>query len=260
MQKIVKKIFNSSLVLILCCDIISIKVKDISMLNHKYAFAVIFGMCLVVSNAVAAPTVKRLGAQSSYSSNTTVLPSKATGNSNVSRAASVRSNVNTGKTATITKVKPQNDSNNATTSRLTVGKYIHNKGVASGLIRPNGSGTPSGQSDEITNLTDRVIQLENKVETKQEQLYAGDGIIIENNTISVDPSVQELPGRIADIEDELDEKVDIDNLSNNYYTKSEVDDAIEDQVIQANDTVYDAATGERTYVSIVDTFNKGILN
>ena len=230
------------------------------MLNHKYAFAVIFGMCLVVSNAVAAPTVKRLGAQSSYPSNTTVSPSKATGKSNVSRAASVRSNVNTGKTATITKVNSQNDSNNATTSRLTVGKYIHNKGVASGLIRPNGSGTPSGQSDEITNLTDRVIQLENKVETKQEQLYAGDGIIIENNTISVDPSVQELPGRIADIEDELDEKVDIDNLSSNYYTKSEVDDAIEDQVIQANDTVYDAATGERTYVSIVDTFNKEILN
>lgn len=230
------------------------------MLNKKYVFSAVCSMCLIMSNAMAAPTVKRLGANSASSGTTTATPARAADSISASRAPSIRSNVIGGKPVTITKVNSENKSSDViNTSRLTVGKYLHNKGISSGVIKPTGSSVVS-QSDEILDLTDRVIQLENRIATKQEELSAGEGIAIQNNVISVIQSVQELPEKVDEITEQLDEKVDIDNLSSNYYTKSEVNKVINEQVVQASDTVYDAETGERTYVTIVDSFDKKILN
>ena len=222
------------------------------MLAHKYVFSAFLCLCLVMSNAVAAPTIKRLGAANAYSGTTNVVPSKATTSQNLSRASSVRSNKTIGKAATVTKNVSENKNDAVTTQRLTVGKYLHNKGVNSGVIKQTGS-SPETQSDDLVNLTDRVVQLENKIDEKQQELTAGDGIVIENDVISVDSSLTELP-------DKLEDKVDATYLSDYYYTKTEVDQAIENQEIQSNDTIYDAATGERTYVSVVDVFDTDILN
>lgn len=234
------------------------------MFVKKTGFLVFFAACLTLSNAWGVPTVKKLGVAKS-----TNVVSKNSNGANVSRAASLRSNVNTSKPVTISKTVSENKDSytNATTSRLTVGKYLHNKGVNSGVIKPTVS-SASSQSDEIINLTDRVVQLENKIDTKQNELFVGDGIIIENDVISVDPSVQNLPDKVDTITEQLDEKVDVENLSTNYYTKSEVQNVVNQEIqnainegnIKNNDTVYDVGSGERKYVSIVDSFNKEILN
>ena len=219
------------------------------MLTHKRTFVVAFGLCLIASNAVAAPTVKKLGGGTSFG-NTNAVSTKATDGQNLSRASSIRSVSANVKPATITKKVSDKENNNVITSRLTVGKYLHNKGVASGIIKPNASYAES-QSNEIVNLTDRVVQLENQMDGKQQVLSAGDGIVIENNVISVDTAVNTLPDKVETITEQLDE---------NYYTKSEVKQLIETQEITGTDTIYDSETGERIYVSIVDNFDKKILN
>lgn len=220
------------------------------MFAHKCVFFASLCMCLVVSNAVAAPTVKRLGMASTSSGGANVTPGKAVSTSNLPRASSVRSTATSAKPVTITKNVSSNNSDNVTTSRLAVGKYLHNKGVESGVIKPATSSAEI-QSDDITNLTNRVVQLENKIDEKQQELSAGDGIIIENDVISVDSSINELPNKVDEIADQLDA---------DYYTKTEVNQLIEAQEIESTDTIYDSETGERIYVSIVDDFDKNILN
>ena len=219
-------------------------------MNCNRMFVMVFALCLMISNAVAAPTVKRLGGTSTYSSTSNITSGKVADTQKLSRASSVRSVSANIKPVTITKNVSEKTDSNITTSRLSIGKYLHNKGVASGVIKPNDSSAII-QSDTITNLTDRVVQLENQMDEKQQVLSAGNGIIIENDVISVDVAVNDLPDKVETITEQLDE---------NYYTKTEIEQIIENQDIQNNDTVYDVATGERKYVSIVNDFNTGILN
>jgi len=165
------------------------------MLSHKRMFVVLLGLCLFVSNAVAAPTVKKLGTANANSGSVNAIPARATNDSNASRAASVRSNAVGVKPVTITKKVEDNKIDNVSTSRLTVGKYLHNKGVSSGIIQQADS-APAVQSDDFIELTDRVVQLENKIDTKQEQLSStnvvtsGNGPIVssvsaDNGTVTV---------------------------------------------------------------------------
>jgi hypothetical protein len=118
---------------------------------------------------------------------------------NVSRGASIRSNTLGVKPVTVTKAvsetKTDSSGADAATSRLSVGKYLHNKGVVSGVI-PAANTVPTSQSEEFIDLTDRVVSLENKIEGKQDVLSgenvvsSGEGPLVsevtaDNGTITV---------------------------------------------------------------------------
>ena len=226
--------------------------------------------------AWAVPAVKRLGvANNNYVQNNNVATPKnaSLNSSNLSRTSSIRTLGTAVKPANVAKPTKTADKSGANIDdrRLTVGKYIHTSGVNSGYIKPIGNTTePQVSSDDFVNLTDRVIQLE---KTKQDNLSAGGGIEIENNVISVSTEIQELPDAVADINEQLNEKVDIANITSNYYTKDEVytknetqqfvtqhvQNVVENITGQDVDTIYDAADGERKYVSIVDEFNPDVL-
>jgi hypothetical protein len=137
------------------------------------------------------------------------------------------------KPATVNKVNIKNIDD----TRLSVGKYIHNQGVTSGLIKPISSTVdPSVSSDEFIDLKDKVVLLESQIADKQPLLTAGDGIVIENDVIGLSEDIKNLPTEFSALQLKVDETV------------------------YDNDTIYDAATGERKYVSIVDIFDIGILN
>ena len=228
------------------------------MLNRKFVFLLAFVPCLVASNALGVPTVKRLGMSNSAVGVKNAQKAENTSVADKSRVGVVRSNNLNLKPVTINKTAAKTENTN-TDVRLSVGKYIHNQGVSSGLIKPYSSNAVVS-SDEITNLKDKVFLLENQVAGLQSKLTAGDGIVIDGDVISVSGDLKDLPNDFTALSLQMDEKVDVANLASNYYTKSEVNQAINSQIIQGGDTVYDVASGTRKYVSIVDVFDTGILN
>ena len=220
-------------------------------MNKKIRFlSSVLVLCLFgIADASAAPSVKMLGTNNArVGNNATVVRSAkpSTSTSSTQRLGSIRTKTtNTVAPVSINKVGSTSGSLNsagADESRLSLGKYIHSSGVASGNIKP------VTMSSEFTTLADRVSDLEAVVDTKQAELSVGsDGLILENNTISLDSSITELPERVSDLES---------NLSNNYYTKDEISDVLDDQIGSDINTVYNVSTGTRTYVSIVDDFDE----
>ena len=83
---------------------------------------------------------------------------------------------------------------------------------------------------------------------KQNKLIVeeGSGLVLENDVLSVDESILGLSDQVAALQSQVDEKVSADDLS------SAVADAIETQ--GGLNTIYDAVTGERKTVTIVDEF------
>ena len=226
------------------------------MLNRKCAFFVLVLSCLIVSNAVAVPTVKRLGGTSGVQGlkntagiNNSAVPVK-------SRSAQVRSDNLNLKPATVSKISAKSGANNAldsATSRLSVGKYIHNQAVSSGLVKPAPASGAVVSSSEFTDLKDRVYLLEDQVATKQPMLIAGDGVVIEDDVISLTEDINTLPDDFAALASQMNEKVDIDNLSSNYYNKLEVEQVINNQIVQNIDDAL------REHMPVVNEFDKEIL-
>jgi hypothetical protein len=206
------------------------------MLNRNLYFLALCMPCFVAIDAVAVPTIKRLGvSNANVTVNGTVdTNAKKTDFSNKQRTTLVRPNSTLNlKPATVNKVNIKNIDD----TRLSVGKYIHNQGVTSGLIKPISSTVdPSVSSDEFIDLKDKVVLLESQIADKQPLLTAGDGIVIENDVIGLSEDIKNLPTEFSALQLKVDETV------------------------YDNDTIYDAATGERKYVSIVDIFDIGILN
>ena len=186
----------------------------------------------------AVPTVKKLGMTNNASvQNISGSLQKSSKSSDSSRPSSVRLGVANSKPLTAGKVKQNNTVKsgveNDASKRLTVGKYIHTSGVNSGYIKPIASTSDiQAQSDEILDLTDRVVQLEKQMETKQEALYASDGIEIAGNTIKLTEELEQLPDALDDINEQLQEKADIANISSNYYTKGETEQYVQQIVSQ----------------------------
>ena len=235
---------------------------------HKVWFYGAFCTCLIVSNAVAVPTVKRLGTSNSYSGTTNISSVKTSG-ARTSRAPSMRSVSSNKNPVTITKTVSTKANDNVTTSRLAVGKYLHNKGVESGVIKPATSSAEI-QSDDITNLTNRVVQLENKIDEKQQELSAGDGIIIENDVISVDSAIHVLPDKVDAIEETIGDassglvkKVnDLENQATAVYTGGTGISVNENNQIGLDglngaddDKIYVFQNGEWVELPVVNTWN-----
>lgn len=164
---------------------------------HAFNFRLVFIVSAltfgIVADASAVPTVRKLGAGTSVSGSTTAVKastsSGSTSSSLPSRASSVRAKgVSTVKSQVkTTSAKTTSASDSA--ARLSVGKYIHGAGVSTGVIQPVATTNTNVSSDEVLNLTDRISSLENSVESKQNSLTAGDGIVIENNKVSIDTNI-----------------------------------------------------------------------
>lgn len=154
-------------------------------INTFYYLGIAFciGFC---SNALAAPSIKRLGTGNSLTGTTNAVNAKygtfirnTDANNNSGRVSAVRS-VGSGQLKTATVSKPTVVTNNTNNARLSVGKYLHGAGTKAGIIKPINSTTPDTAG--LNDISARIDYLENQV----------------NN------------------------KLDNDAL-NNYYTKSEVD-------------------------------------
>ena len=223
--------------------------KEVMNKNIRFLSSVLVLGLFGIAGADAAPSVKMLGTNSArVGNNATVVRSAKPSNttSSTQRLGSIRAKTtNTAAPVTINKVATATGSLNsvgADESRLSLGKYIHSSGVASGNIKP------VTMSSEFVTLSDRVSDLEAVVDTKQAELsVSGEGLVLENNTISLDSTMAALPGRVSDLENDL---------STNYYTKDEISDVLDDQIGSDINTVYNVATGTRTYVSIVDDFDE----
>ena len=107
-------------------------------MNKKYIrFSLIFGgLCLVLlSDAGAVPSVKRLGGANAYIGTSGAVSAKS-GNydkktNNDARSASIRTNRISGRTGTTTN-RPATKAN---TARLSVGKYLHQSGIDKNIIK-----------------------------------------------------------------------------------------------------------------------------
>ena len=224
--------------------------------DHSFVLMAVI-LCLgVVPEVLGAPAVKLLGQK-----NVANVASGAQRSGNVAtqnRKSSVQSAKLNVKPASINKattVKAPDSKD----ERLSVGKYIHTTGVTSGVIKPVGTSSSSSvSSSDWLSLSDKVQQIETDMESKQDRLSTGDGLILEDNVISVMGTINELPERVNTLQGQMENKVDNSMLSN-YYTKNEISGVINAYVLEGNDTVYDAETGERIYVTFIDVFDDDIL-
>ena len=185
---------------------------------------------------LAAPSVRMLGSSAArVGNNATVVranPNADASSNNTQRLGTIRK---VGTIATPVTVKKVANTENAgmtdaDAARLSLGKYIHSTGVASGRITPV-STTPSAASQDFLSLVDRVNSLEGEVGNKQSMLIAGDGIDLTNNTVSVGENIAGLPNRMDDLADAVEEKISMSDLNTaltDYYTAGEIDDMIQD--------------------------------
>ena len=246
-------------------------------INMRFLSSVFVLTVFGVTGAFAAPSVKMLGTNTArIGTNTAVVKSNpGAGVSNSSqqqRLSSVRAK-------TMTSAAPVSiTSTNANTNgdaRIGLGnaslnKYLRSAPINTAAPQQNPSQAPvrPGVSDQdFTNLTDRVQDLEAGIENKQDALSAGTGLVLEDNTMYLSDDIAQLPSQLDDMQDEIDTKVTqaqvnttLNNSLGNYYTKYEVQNILNDITGSDVKTIYDYATGERKYVTVVDTFNESILN
>ena len=195
-----------------------------------FAFAV-GALCLgFLSDAVAAPSVKRLGGTNAYlgvnnavSAKSGVSASKAT--DAVARTSSNRVNRLTS-VKTVPAVKTISSSGVSDTSRLSVGKYLHNAGQNAGIINPiySTSVTPAEVEKTLENYyTKEEIDAKNYV--TQEELAESDyATKTELNAVSetvsdINTTVSALQGRVAAVENATGAGL---NVADNWETQKPV--------------------------------------
>jgi len=129
--------------------------------NVRFGF-VVGALCLgFLSDALAAPSVKRLGGAKTYVGTDKAVSAKSEKPAKTVGAGERTSTIQTSRSKTteaISGVKGISGSGFSDTSRLSVGKYLHNAGVSAGIIKPISSSVVT--SSEVSNLTNRVENLE----------------------------------------------------------------------------------------------------
>ncbi len=183
--------------------------------------------------SVAAPTVKKLG--DAISSNTLGTTNKQTMtklSTKNQKTPSVRAlslstkpTSNTAKGTSLIKTTSQTmgTGNSGRTPGLH-GNLI--KGISSKLSSNYTSPTNGGATSD---LTQRITDLESEMATKQDILEPGNGISVDGNIISLSDEMATLPEKIDTINqdiDDLNEKIEAAGLSDEYYTKEQVDSII----------------------------------
>lgn len=202
----------------------------------------------LVFSASAVPSVKVLGTKKSGANDSTTLKldsQAAKVNKPVSRLGSVKS-VGTQKVMPVSVSKAtQTGKNNITDNRLSIGKYIHSAGVQSNVIKPAVSNGAAPSSDDFLNLKDKVQKLETEVALKQDALQAGDGIVIEGGVLSLSQDVDGLADSVDSLQKQLDD------VANNYYTKTELTQILDEHGVGSGHVVWDADDKEYKYVTFL---------
>ena len=270
----------------------TVKVLSVAVIMGAFAF-----------NAGAAPSVRVLGTNTgsnATSGNTNVLLPKASNSSATSTYSSL-SRLGTGarpssirtigtsnlKPVTVTKVAQPassvtsgsanvsgNTLNRSSVNRLSVGKYLHDAGSESGAIKPIDSVKTVETSNRVSDLIDRINELQAKMDNKQEMFTVGDGLVMEEtengqpSVLSVTPDITGLIDTIDSLSAQIDTKADADDyydkeyIDTNYYTQTEVNSIIDPKAMASGEQqkkVYDKETGKWEYITMVDNFSPDIF-
>ncbi len=123
-------------------------------------------VCLgCIPDAIAAPSVKRLGGGNIYTGTTSAVNAKSVAKvdsvGTAGRASSIRA---TGGGTIKPTIGTTTTTNNANKARLSVGKYLHGAGTKAGIIKPIGSTTPDTAG--LNDISARIDYLENQVNNK----------------------------------------------------------------------------------------------
>lgn len=124
--------------------------------------------------------------------------------------------------------------------------------------------TPAGNTNnDAYEVAQRVINLEEKMLTKQEILEPGNGIDINGKTINLSEEISTLPERLDKINQEIDdlsEKIGTPDLSEKYYTIDQTQEYVQQAVsnisIPNTETIYDSGSKEYKHVTIINDFDE----
>ena len=210
---------------------------------------------------MAAPTVKKLGVSTPSNIQNAKVTQQKTSTSG-QRAPSVRLLGTSAKPVT----KPVSTTNIANVAPSTTGATdsarlsgLHGslvKGISS-KISPNYSPQPNINTSD---LTKRVIALEEQMGTKQVVLEPGDGITIDGKTISLSEEIIALPEKMAEIDQEittLNEKTGTPNLSSDYYTIDQTQEYLQQNYYTK--TYVDQIISQLSNSKVVSHFDPGFL-
>jgi len=222
--------------------------------NIRFLSSVLVMSVFGMSSVSAAPSVKMLGTNTArVGTNATVVKSSNNTSSVPTQRLGTIRNLNTttnqvgGTPLTINKVPSKvNTVDSGEEARLSLGKYIHSTGLSTGAIKPStGSTSNAGvSSSDFVNLVDRVQNLESG---KQDTITAGDGLVKDGNTISLDS---------ATLQDQVADSVS-DILGDDYYTADEIDDMLDG--IGGGSSTYPSTTQQGVNydsISVVDEFDE----
>ena len=208
------------------------------------------------SDAVAVPTIKKLGpgtnatttksSQIKLSTPEKIAPS-------VANDGAVAVNVAPATTDTRGANVVSNVAGTTADSARLPGFFYGNiiKGIGTKLSS-NYAQPSNGQSGggNTSDLTQRINNLEEALDAKQETLKSGNGIYIDGKTIGLSQEMADLPGRVEEINQEIDELHDKFSGTDFEHIQQIIDN------IQHNTTIYDSGTQEYKSVTIVDSFDE----
>ena len=186
--------------------------------------SVLCALCVCAGgSAYGAASVRSLGGAGTYSGTTSASSASASSSTGAARAGSVRVTPSSTKatTSTSTTVSTGNASaaRGATTSRLSIGKYLSGGVKTDGSkLKPNISITSPGDtniSNEVTNISNEVTQIINALDALRSDVndLRQDSHSIpgsRDGLVDIDPDKNELFLNLDALRDALSEKLEID--------------------------------------------------
>lgn len=210
--------------------------------------AILCALCTVMATpAMAAAPVRSLGGAGTYSSASSAASSKATGSAaTATRAGTMRVLPTTSKVATGTNATTNSAAGTATTStrasatpRLSIGKYLPHRVVASNGAETVGKGDLEKHLKDYEALAGQVDSLDVRVTALEEA--AADGVV-------TDEELKEVADSVSEIEDTVGElKAAVDALPADVVGKTELQsaiDAVQEMIPSADDLASSEAVAQ----------------
>jgi len=189
--------------------------------NIRFLSSVLVMSVFGITGVYAAPSVKMLGTNTAkIGTNAAVVRTSNANTTSTQRLGSVRAKgVVSGTPVTVNKVPSKVSTSDAgNDARLSLGKYIHTTGVASGAIKPVSTSGIDTASSEFIDLADRVKTLED------DKFTIGEGLVVDtnnNNKVSIDPTILQ-----AQVENTVE-----NTLKDDYYTADQIDEILDESGI-----------------------------
>lgn len=224
--------------------------------NDLFLLIVLVSCGVFARASVAAPSVKNLGgAVSSGTQSNAGGESQMKLSPTTQRTPSLRMSGSTMESGS----KLTNDAGNATSK--TNADYARLSGLHSNLIKGIGSKLSSNynaqpRNPDTSDLTQRVINLESEIATKQNILEPGTGIDIDGDTIGVTAEIAALPARLNTMDQDLADLNDkIDGA--HYYTISDAQEYMEQNYYDK--TYMNTVINQLSSLNVVSQFHPGFL-